>query len=170
MLAGLHHRHRRIAKYLVNGWQHIGARRVSRLLQPHRRLPSPLSRARALHRRQYRDLERVYFGGLDGRVPFLPINSLPVDGVQKIDVRISKVFPMKERFKASFTFDAFNVFNHRFFTSISTRAYTASIVNGQGIFTSGDRLRCGLGLARLPRWYQRSPPATRPAFRLVNPF
>ena len=55
--------------------------------------------------------------------------------MQKIDARLSKVFPITERSKAMFTFDAFNVFNHRFFTSISTRAYTASIVNGQGILS-----------------------------------
>jgi hypothetical protein len=89
-------------------------------------------------------------GGLGGRVPFLPINSLPVDDVQKIDARISKVFAITERFKASFTFDAFNVFNHRFFTSISTRAYTASIVNGQGILSPATGYGAGSATQGFP--------------------
>jgi outer membrane receptor protein involved in Fe transport len=65
-------------------------------------------------------------GGLGGRVPFLPISSVPVDQVWKIDARISKYIPITDRFKAAFTFDAFNVFNHRFFTSVNNRAYVAS--------------------------------------------
>lgn len=74
-------------------------------------------------------------GGLGGRVPFLPINSLPIDDVRKIDARLTKIFPITERFKAMFSFDAFNLFNHRFFTFVSNRAYTASVVSGQGILT-----------------------------------
>ena len=59
------------------------------------------------------------------RVPFLPVNSIPVDQVSKIDVRLSKYIPISDRYKAAFTFDAFNVFNHRFFTSVNQREYVA---------------------------------------------
>ncbi|MBZ5617308.1 MAG: carboxypeptidase regulatory-like domain-containing protein [Acidobacteriia bacterium] len=69
-------------------------------------------------------------GGLGGRVPFLPINSLDVGEQSKLDARISKIFPIKERAKAMFTFDAFNIFNHRFFTSVNTREYVYSSVAG----------------------------------------
>ena len=62
-------------------------------------------------------------GGLGGRVPFLPINSLDVGNQSKIDARLSKLFPITERMKAMFTFDAFNVFNHRFFTAVNNRMY-----------------------------------------------
>ena len=69
-------------------------------------------------------------GGLGGRVPFLPISSLDIDQVERIDARIAKLFPITERFRAMFTFDAFNVFNHPYFTSVSTRAYTLATVGG----------------------------------------
>jgi outer membrane receptor protein involved in Fe transport len=124
------------AKYLVNGWQLsvLGTYSTPPPATPTVTVsalpvPAPFTAANT------GTLNGYTSGGLGGRVPFLPINSLPVDDVQKIDARISKVFAITERFKASFTFDAFNVFNHRFFTSISTRAYTASIVNGQGILS-----------------------------------
>ncbi len=68
--------------------------------------------------------------GLGGRVPFLPIGSLNVDTISRIDARLAKQIPIGERFKAMFTFDAFNVFNHRYFTSVNTRMYVYSLVSG----------------------------------------
>src|SRR4051812_41315566 len=68
--------------------------------------------------------------GLGGRVPFLPINSLDVGQQSKIDARLSKLFPIGERTKAMFTFDAFNVMNHRFFTSVNSRMYVYSLAAG----------------------------------------
>ncbi len=64
--------------------------------------------------------------GPAGRVPFFPLNSLDVDQVARIDARLTKYFPITERYKAMFTFDAFNVFNHRYYTAVATRAYTVS--------------------------------------------
>ena len=64
---------------------------------------------------------------MGGRVPFLPINSLDVGKQSKIDARLSKMFPIGERAKAMFTFDAFNVFNHRFFTSVNNRMYVYAL-------------------------------------------
>ena len=68
--------------------------------------------------------------GLGGRVPFLPINSLDVGPASKLDARLAKIVPIGERLKAMFTFDAFNVFNHRYFTSVNTREYVYSSVAG----------------------------------------
>jgi hypothetical protein len=69
-------------------------------------------------------------GGLGGRVPFLPINSLDVGPQSKIDARLSKLFPIGERVRAMFTFDAFNVLNHRFFTSVNNRMYVYALTAG----------------------------------------
>ena len=63
-------------------------------------------------------------GGNGWRVPWLPTASIPIDEVQKIDLRIQKGVKFKERYQAMFTFDAFNIFNHTYFTSVNTRAYT----------------------------------------------
>ena len=86
------------------------------------------------------------------------------DKQSKIDARLSKLFPISERFKAMFTFDAFNVFNHRFFTSVNNRMYvyaltanvptlTYQIERGQGTASQGfpdgtnaRRLQIGLRL------------------------
>ena len=65
-------------------------------------------------------------GGLGGRAAFLPIGSVDVGKVTRFDVRLTKSIPIKERYKAMFTFDAFNLFNHRYFTSVSARAYVAT--------------------------------------------
>jgi outer membrane receptor protein involved in Fe transport len=124
------------AKYLAEGWQisFLGTFSTPPPATPTVTIsalpvPAPFTAANTGTLNGYNS------GGLGGRVPFLPINSLPVDDVQKVDVRLTKVFALAERYKAMFSFDAFNLLNHRFFTSVSTRAYTASIVNGQGILT-----------------------------------
>jgi outer membrane receptor protein involved in Fe transport len=76
----------------------------------------------------------AFTGNLNGyansRVHFLPINSVPIDQIARIDARITKEFPFTERYRAMFTFDAFNVFNHTYFTSVSNRAYIYSLVSG----------------------------------------
>ena len=76
----------------------------------------------------------AFTGNLDGyangRALFLPIGSLNVGRVTRFDARLTKTFPFGERFKAMFTFDAFNVFNHPYWTSINTREYIESVVGG----------------------------------------
>lgn len=66
----------------------------------------------------------------NSRVPFQPINSLPIDQIARVDARITKSFNFGERYRAMFTFDAFNVFNHTYYTSVSTREYIYSLVGG----------------------------------------
>jgi outer membrane receptor for ferrienterochelin and colicin len=82
-------------------------------------------------------------GGLGGRVPFLPINSLDVDNQWKVDARLSKLFPITDRIKAMFTFDAFNVFNHRFYTAVNNRMYVLSTVAGVPTLTYQSNVGVG---------------------------
>jgi hypothetical protein len=115
------------AKYLVNNWQFslLGTFSSSPPATP------VVSISSAYVPSGY---TAAFTGNLNGyantRVPFLPIGSLNVDQVQRFDVRLTKNIPIKERYRAMFTFDAFNVLNHRYYTSISTRAYTYSLVSG----------------------------------------
>jgi outer membrane receptor protein involved in Fe transport len=93
-------------------------------------------------------------GGLGGRAPFLPIGSLNVDKVSKIDVRLTKSIAIKERYKAMFTFDAFNILNHRYFTSVSARAFiaTGNVLNpapGYGAGTASQGFPDGTDARRL---------------------
>jgi hypothetical protein len=119
------------AKYLVNNWQLSGLGTFSSapgttptvsIAGPP--APAPFTPA------NNGSLNGYGQGGLYNRVPFQPINSLNIDQVSRIDMRLSKVIPIKERYKALFTFDAFNLFNHRYFTSVSSREYTYALVGG----------------------------------------
>jgi hypothetical protein len=85
------------------------------------------------------------YTSFSSRVPFQPINSVPIDQIARLDARLTKAFPISERFKTMFTFDAFNVFNHRYFTSVATREYTGAIVNGVGVLSPASGF--GLGSA-----------------------
>jgi outer membrane receptor protein involved in Fe transport len=100
----------------------------------------------------------AFAGNINGyantRVPFLPVNSIPVDQTQKIDARLTKYIPIKERFKAAFTFDAFNVFNHRFFTSVNQRTYIATgnvlaLQSNVGVGTASQGFPDGTNARRL---------------------
>src|SRR5260370_37784928 len=95
--------------------------------------------------------------GLGGRVPFQPVGSLNVAKVARVDVRLTKNFQMKDRYRAMFTFDAFNLLNHRYFTNVQGREYIETTVAGQGIlnpaagFAAGTRNPgCPAGAAARP--------------------
>ena len=64
--------------------------------------------------------------GGDSRVPFIPRNFLDVDQTRRIDARISKVFAITERYKATFNFEGFNVFNTPSDTSRRNQIYNVS--------------------------------------------
>ena len=93
-------------------------------------------------------------GGLGGRAAFLPIGSVDVGRITRFDVRLTKSIALKERYKAMFTFDAFNLFNHRYFTSVSARAYvaTAAVLNpaaGFGVGSASQGFPDGTNARRL---------------------
>jgi hypothetical protein len=62
--------------------------------------------------------------GLSFRVPFWPVNSLLTPPQYRADARISKLIPIKERYKLYINFEAFNVSNTIADTGISSQAYT----------------------------------------------
>ncbi|HXA49054.1 MAG TPA: TonB-dependent receptor [Candidatus Acidoferrum sp.] len=64
------------------------------------------------------------FGG-SARVPFWAPGSLPIGTVARTDARLTKVFPLSERFQLHANFEAFNVFNRVATTQVSTVAYIA---------------------------------------------
>jgi outer membrane receptor protein involved in Fe transport len=116
------------AGYLINGWQLSGI--FTWNTPPH--VSPTLQISSAYVPAGYTVAQSA--GGLNGyastRVPFQAPGSLEVDTVIRLDTRITKNFMIKERYQALFTFDAFNLFNHPYFTSIATREYTYSLVNG----------------------------------------
>jgi outer membrane receptor protein involved in Fe transport len=134
------------AKYLVNSWELavLGTFSTAPQVTPTVQISSAFAPA-GFTPAFTGSLNGYAQGGLNSRVPFLPIGGLQVDSIQRIDARLTKTFPINERMKAMFTFDAFNVFNHRYFTSVSQRAYIESVVGGVPVLNPASGY--GLGTA-----------------------
>jgi hypothetical protein len=62
--------------------------------------------------------------GLSGRVPFWPVDSVYQPNMWRSDARISKVIPIKERYKVYAFFEVFNVSNSWSPTSMTTQAFS----------------------------------------------
>lgn len=60
------------------------------------------------------------------RAPFLPVSSINVDKIRRVDARLSREIPIREGVRAQLMFEAFNVFNMMYNTSVNTQAYTAA--------------------------------------------
>jgi hypothetical protein len=74
------------------------------------------------------------------RVPFLPVGNLDVDQIKRLDARVERQLPFTERVRGKIMFEAFNVFNMMYNTTISTQAYSAT----NGVLTP----TAGLGAGR----------------------
>lgn len=81
------------------------------------------------------------------RVPFLPTDNLPLGDQYEVDARLTKHFPIRESQSVDLTFEAINVFNHMYYTSVNQTAYksvwnsttetgTIQAVNGVGAGTA----------------------------------
>lgn len=120
-----------LSRYAINGWQLsiLGTFQSSPPATPTVQIssapvPAPFSAA-------FTGSLNGYTGsGFGTRVPFLPISSLNIGDIERVDARIAKRFAITDRYEGMFTFDAFNVFNHTYCTSVATRAYTAAVVAG----------------------------------------
>ena len=136
------------AKYVVNSWELglIGTFSTAPSVTPTVQISSAPSPGAGLTAAFTGSLN----GYTNGRVPFQPINSLPIDTVERLDVRLSKVFPFGERAKAMFTFDAFNIFNHRYFTGVNSREYVFSSVAGVPTLTYQTSFGAGTATGGFP--------------------
>lgn len=85
------------------------------------------------------------FGG-STRVPFWPVNNLLTDPIIRTDARVTKVLPVKERLRFHLSFEAFNIFNHTYSTSVIPRAYNAA----NGVLMPSPRLGAGSASGGFP--------------------
>jgi hypothetical protein len=136
-----------LGRYLINDWQLsiLGTFSSSPSTTPVVQISSAPSPGPGLAAANTGTLNGYTSGGLGNRVPFQPVGSLNIDTITRIDARIAKSFTLTERFKAMFTFDAFNVFNSPYFTSVSNQEYTYALVNG--VPTLNPRTGYGVGSA-----------------------
>jgi hypothetical protein len=86
--------------------------------------------------------------GLGGsnRVPFWPVNNTSIDKVARVDARLTRVIGISERVKLHLNMEAFNLFNHTYFTNVLTQAYTAA----NGVLTPQPRFGQGSATGGFP--------------------
>ena len=121
------------ARYGVNGWQLATITTVA--------TPLPYSENVQVQS-NYPGLEAngttTGFGGAS-IVPFLGVNTLRLNDTYRVDARLSKIFPITERFKATLQFEVFNLTNTILYTSAQNTGYyanwTASATGGRGTLT-----------------------------------
>jgi hypothetical protein len=74
--------------------------------------------------------------GAPGRVPFLSRSSIPVDTINRLDGRLTKIFKIHESMNIQLSFEAFNIFNSISNTSVVQNAY----------FGTGNIIKAGVGV------------------------
>ena len=111
-----------IARHVVNGWAVSGIATIASA--------QPVTPTVFVSGAQFPGVSLAYttMNGSGGftRVPFLPIGSIDVDQIHKVDARLERDIPVSERVKAKLMFEAFNVFNMMYNTSVNMQAYTAT--------------------------------------------
>jgi hypothetical protein len=140
-----------VARYIVNGWQlsALGTFQSSPPTTPTVTISSAPT-APGFTAANTGSLNGYTSLGLGNRVPFLPIGSLNIDQIIRVDARLAKEFAVTERFRATFTFDAFNVGNNTYYTSVNTVAYGYSLVNGQPTLTPRPGFGAGTATQGFP--------------------
>jgi hypothetical protein len=84
--------------------------------------------------------------GASNRVPFWPVNNIDIDQIMRVDARVTRTFGISERFKLQLNFEAFNVSNSPYYTTVLTQAFTAS----NGILTPIQRFGEGSATGGFP--------------------
>jgi hypothetical protein len=112
-----------LARYLVNGWE-LSTITTLASAQPTTATISLSGNT------QFNGVTPEWNTTLNGtggwnRVPFLPVNSLDIDQQYRVDARLSRSLPFTERIKGQLMFEAFNLFNTQYNTTVNTQAYTA---------------------------------------------
>jgi hypothetical protein len=107
------------AKYVVNGWRLTAITTIASGL-PYTETLSNIAAYPGL-------LVPSTLNGFGGsnQVPFLGINTLRLNDTTRVDARLSKDFPITERFRMSLGFEVFNLTNTITYTSASTTGYNA---------------------------------------------
>jgi hypothetical protein len=132
----------KFAKYVVNGWQ-LALINLAATTQP--QAPTVVSSGSftactgaftSTGGCATGAIQGLRSGSLNGlgssmRVPFESLSKVKVGPINRMDARISKNFPITERFNVSLGFEAFNVFNHTIVSGRDTGEFTVAPIIGQ---------------------------------------
>lgn len=113
-----------IARSVLNGWQLSGIATLASSLHE-----TPMV---VVNGQQFSGVTMSYTSSLNGsggwaRVPFLAPGSLLTGPEYDVDARLSRSLRFTERVKATLMFEAFNVLNNQYNTSVNDIAYTATL-------------------------------------------
>jgi hypothetical protein len=111
------------ARYLVNGWQISGTGTFASGL--------PETPMVLVNGQQFSGVTMPFLTALNGagqwaRVPFMPIGAYQTDKQYAVDLRVTKNIPVTDRIKGQLMFEAYNVANKQYSTSVNTLAYIAT--------------------------------------------
>src|SRR5262249_21381138 len=111
-----------LARYLVNGWGFSG---IVTIASANPWTPTVTFSGSTSSQFNGVNLAFATLNGSGGwtRVPFLPVGSVDVDQIHRVDARLERQLPFSENVKGKLIFEAFNVFNMMYNTGISTQAY-----------------------------------------------
>jgi hypothetical protein len=112
-----------VARYLVNGWE------LSTITTMASSKPAtPTVSVSGTTQFAGKVMPNASLNGSGGwsRVPFLPVGSLDIDRIFRVDGRLVRNIPVNERVKLNLMFEAFNMFNTMYNTGISTTMYSVS--------------------------------------------
>jgi hypothetical protein len=89
----------------------------------------------------------LFNSGTPGRIPdaIARRNSFVGPGIHNVDARISRTFPIHERFSFQILAEAFNLANHKNVLTVSTNAYTFA-APGTSVVTATGTVSCGVAL------------------------
>jgi len=109
------------ARFIANGWQLSGIATLASG-EPVTQLALPIGQ-------QFSTAAMVYPSSLNGyggwsRLLFNGISTLKTQPQYGLDMRVSRTLPFTERIKGTVMFEAFNVLNHQFATTLNTIGYT----------------------------------------------
>jgi hypothetical protein len=109
-------------RYLINHWQ-LSVLTIAASAQP---LVPTISVGTLTPALTSALLSRGSINGLNGstRVPFESISALNSDELYRTDARLTKIFPISERFRIMLMFEATNVFNHHYYAGTGPRITT----------------------------------------------
>jgi hypothetical protein len=114
-----------LARYAVNGWQ------LSAITTMASAQPATAYAQVGSQQFTAQGITMAYTGNMNGsdgwnRVPFWAVGTQNVDQMYRVDSRLSRALPFSERVKGYLMFEAFNVFNTQYNTSVNTQAYSAT--------------------------------------------
>jgi outer membrane receptor protein involved in Fe transport len=108
------------AGHIINGWQ---ISMLGTFASPQYVTPSMLVSGAQFPGQAFNNTLNG-FGG-SNQVPFLSRQSIPVDSIQRVDSRLTKIFYLPRETQAHFNFEVFNTFNRVSNTVVNSTAFQA---------------------------------------------